>query len=271
MKKSLDPKDFFEEDWVDTYKKRMRALHLQMIEIRTTFFLYEKIVKFPFHLFGQYAGHFWNLTRKSMFVAIIVGLWRLLYDEDPDSLTAVKLRNEVMKRGKNQEAKAQIEKVLCEANIKKRLRSIKDKIQRMRHKHFAHLYVGYVDNPPQKPLRGVTLKEISDLLDAAEDTLNAIGLGAQYMLLPAEYAPEARHPQGKDARPDIEKMLDDMVYNCPDFHLPEQKPYEFKFYWKKRSSEERKVYNHYRRKFDLPEIDNSGLKRQMKPTTKSSD
>jgi len=269
MKKSLDPKDFFEKGWVDTYQKRMKALHLQMSEIRTTFFLYEKIVKFPFRLFGQYAGHFWNLTRRSMFMAIIIGLWRLLYDEDPNSLTAVKLRNEVMERAKNQEAKAQIGKVLREANVTKRLRSIKDQIQRMRHKHFAHLDVRYVDNPPQKPPRGVTLKEVSDLLDAAEDTLNAIGLGVQYMFLPGEYAPEVQHPQGRDPRPDIEKMLDDMVYNCPDFHLPEQKPYKFKFYWKNRSPEERRVYNHYRKKFGLPEIENSWLKRQMQPTTKS--
>jgi hypothetical protein len=253
---SLDPKEVFEEDWVDTYKKRISALHLQMSEIRSTFFLYEKIVKFPFHLFLQYPGHFWTLTRKSMFVAVIVGLWRLLYDDDPNSLTVVKMRNEVMKRARDQTAKDEIAVILRRANVKDRLASIKDEIQRMRHNHFAHLDAVNVDNPTAQASQGVTLKEISDLLDAAEDVLNAIGLDTQYMFLPTDYEPTVRQPQGIDPRPDIERVLDEMVRSCPGFHLPETKPYEFKFYWKHRNPVERRVFNQYRRKFGMPEIEN---------------
>jgi len=258
MHRSFDLKEFFEDDWVDIYKKRMSALHLQMSEIRTTFFLYEKIVKFPFHLFGRYHGYFWVLTRKSMFVAIIVGLWRLLYDDDPDSLTAIRMKNEVMRRAKNQEAKDRIAKVLRDANVTGRLASIKEEIRRIRHKHFAHLDAAYVDNPPHESPQGVTLKEVSDILDAAEQTLNTIGLDTQYMFLPADYARNVRHPQGVDSRPDIEKILDALVQSCPDLYLPENKPYEFKFYWKNRNPDERRVYNHYRRKFGLREIENEG-------------
>jgi len=253
---SLDPKEVFEEDWLDTYKKRMRALHLQMSEIRTTFFLYEKIVKFPFNLFLQYPGHFWPLTRKSMFVAIIVGLWRLLYDDDPNSITVGKMKNEVMKRARDQTAKEEIAGILRRANVKDRLPSIKDEIKRMRHKHFAHFDVVNVDNPPVRASQGVSLKELSDLLDAAEDVLNATGLNTQYMFLPGEYEPTVRQPQRIDPRPDIERIFDEIVQSCPSFHLPEIKPYEFKLYWKKRNPDERRVFNQYRRKFGMPEIEN---------------
>ena len=51
---SLDPKDIFGADWSEIYKIRMRALHLQMSEIMSTFYIYESIVKFPFHLFGEF-------------------------------------------------------------------------------------------------------------------------------------------------------------------------------------------------------------------------
>ncbi len=254
---SLDPKEVFEEDWVDTYKKRISALHLQMSEIRSTFFLYEKIVKFPFHLFLQYSGHFWSLTRRSMFVAITVGLWRLLYDEEPNSLTVVKMRNEVMKRARDQTAKDEIQRILRRANLKNRLVTIKDEIRRMRHKHFAHLDRVNVDNPPVQASQGVTIQEISDLLDAAEYILNAIGLDTQYKFLLGGYDSTVRQPQGIDPRTDIEQMLDDMVKSSPGFNLPETNPYEFEFYWKNKNPNERKVFNQYRKKFGMKEIDNN--------------
>ena len=253
---SLDPKEVFEEGWVDTYKKRISALHLQMAEIRSTFFIYEKIVKFPFHLFQKYPGHFWSLARRSMFVAITVGLWRLLYDEESNSLTVVKLKNDVMKRAKDQTAKGEIQKLLRRANLKKRLASIKDEIKRIRHKHFAHLDIVNVDNPPAQTSHGVSIQEISDLLDAAEYVLNAIGLDTEYKFLLGGYDSTVRQPQGIDSRSDIEIMLDDMVKNSSGFNLPETDPYKFAFYWKHKKLNERKVFNQYRKKFGLKEIDN---------------
>jgi hypothetical protein len=191
-----------------------------------------------------------------MFVAIVVGLWRLLYDDDPKSLTVGKMVNGVMKHARDKTAKDEIAGILRRANVKDRLASIKDEIQRMRHKHFAHLDVINVDNPAVQASQGVTLREISDLLDAAEDVLTAIGLDTQYMFLPGDCEPTVRQPQGIDPRPDIERMLDEMVQSCPGFHLPETKPYEFKFYWKQRNPNERTVFNQYRRKFGLSEIEN---------------
>jgi len=253
---NLVPDKVFEKEWMDTYKKRISVLHLEMSEIRMMFFLYEQIVKFPFHLFGIYKGPFWTLTRKSMFVAIVVGLWRLLYDDDPNSLTVSKMRNEVMQGVRDDEAKQEIAKILRRANVKERLVSIKNEIQRMRHEDFAHLDVTNVDNPSNQESPSVTLSEISNLLDTAEEVINAIGLDTEYIFLPMEYHPDVRHPKGVNTRPDIEKMLDDMVQSCPDFHLPETDPDKFKFYWKHRNPKERKIFNEYRKKFSLPEIEN---------------
>lgn len=255
---SLDPKEIFDADWVGIYEKRMEALHLQMSEIRTTYFLYERIVKFPFHLFSRYHGAFWVLTRKSMFVAIIVGLWRLLYDNKPESLTVVKMKNEVMKRARSEEARKHISDFLRKANVKERLSTTRREIKRMRHEHFAHLDVANVDTPPEQKAQGITLTELSHVLDTAEKILNAIGLDTEYMFLPPDYHPRVRHPQGVDSRPDIERILDEMAQSCPDFHLPETKPYEFTFYWKHRNEAERKVFNAYRKKLDLSEIHDNG-------------
>lgn len=255
---SIDRKEIFDADWVGIYEKRMEALHQQMSEIRTTYFLYERIVKFPFHLFSQYHGAFWVLTRKSMFVAIIVGLWRLLYDNEPKSLTVVKMIDEVMKRARSEEARNHISDLLRKAEVKKRLSIIRREIRRMRNEYFAHLDVTNVDTLPEQEAQGFALTEISHVLDTAEEILNALGLDTEYMFLPPDYHPRVRHPKGVDSRPDIERILDDMVESCPGFHLPETKPYEFTFYWKHRNEAERKVFNAYRKKMGLSEILNNG-------------
>ena len=251
----LDPEKVLEKDWVEIYKNRMNALHAHMSEIWTTFFLYEKIVDFPFHLFAEHHGFFWTLTRKSMFVSIIIGLWKILYDDDSKSLTIIKMRNEVMKRAINKMAKNEISELLRQANVKERLANIKNEIQRIRHKHFAHLDIINIDKPSSQQPKGILLKEILDLLNAAGDVINAIGLGTQYEFLPGEYHPAVHQPIGVDSRPDIEIMLDEMVQSCSDFHLPEEKPYEFQHYWKNLNFKEQRVFNQYRRKFGMQEID----------------
>ena len=85
--------------------------------------------------------------------------------------------------------------------------------------------------PTQQTQQNVTLEQVSDLLKTANDVLNAIGLGTQYMLLPADYEPTVQQLQNTDSRPDIERMLDEIVKNNSDLYLPETKPDIFKFYW----------------------------------------
>lgn len=255
----LKAKEVLDSNWVCEYEKRIAILSQQLTEIRTTLFILKRIAQFPFHLFGEYNGPFWDIVIRSTTIAIIVGVYRIVYDKRSEVLTVDSLRKQVMEHLKKSEAKEKdrIERSLKEKNVEDRQNTIKKRINCLRNQFYGHLNADVacgVREPMAQP--SVLLSELEDITEAVHELINAVGFETYYETIHPDYDPNVHPSRSADPKSDIERILDDMVLRCEDFRLPEEKPYEFTFYWKHLSSDERHCYNYYRRKFDLPEIKN---------------
>ncbi len=254
----LEPEDVLRAAWIPAYKRQISILHNQLARVRSTLFVLEHVAKFPFDLFAEHTGPFWNLVRRSLETTVVIGLWRILFDTDGESLTLRQLKNEVMSNALDDLAKQRVAERLRSSAADKRISQIEEKVAELRHKHFAHLDRASATGeagPTNSPT--VSFGELRELAAAAHDLINAIGLGTYYMTLHPDYDPSVTRG-GQRIVPDVEEMFDDMVRRRDDIRMPEEKPYEFQFYWKHRTPRQREAYNAYRKKLGLSEVPDDG-------------
>lgn len=252
----LEPKDVLQPSWIPIYKRQISVLHNQLARVRSTLFVLKHVAKFPFDLFGEHYDPFWNLVRRSLETTVVIGLWRLILDTSRDSLTVRKLKSAVMTHVVDDAAKRRIAECLRVSNADTRISQIENKITELRHKHFAHLdRDSATGKGGPATSSAVSFEELSELATAAHDLINAIGMGTHYKTLYPDYDPSVTCG-GQRITPDVEAMFDEMVNRCDDIRMPEEKPYEFRLYWKQRTPRQRETYNAYRKKFGLPEVPN---------------
>ncbi len=236
---------------------RLTRIKYRSSTIRSTLFVLEQVAKFPFDLFQEYHGPFWQIVVLSLETSVVMGLWRLLFDQDGDSLTLRQLKNQVMAKAQDDSVRRQFTEQLSLQNIKKRIKLIEDRVICLRNKHFAHTDKDTAMG--KAALSQVTLEELRALATAAHDLINAIGVDTDYVTIHPEYEEAFAGLDGSSSRKlDVEALLDDMVARCEDFRMPETKPYDFQFYWKSLTPIQRDAFNDYRRKFGLPEISSDG-------------
>jgi hypothetical protein len=255
---NLKPEELLVESWIPTYKTQIGVLHNQLARIRSTLFVLEHVARFPFDLFVEHPGPFWNLVRGSLETSVVVGLWRILLDTDGDSLTLRQLRNQVMSNARDDAARNSIAAELRSRDVDHRISQTEGRISHLRHSLFAHLDREAVTSLPVNSSHSrVTFVDLRELATAAHDLINAIAMGTYYMTLYPEYDPTVTRG-GQSTRPDVELLFDDMAARSEDLRMPEAKPYEFQFYWKHRNPKQRAAFNEYRGKLGLAEVATDG-------------
>jgi len=94
------------------------------------------------------------------------------------------------------------------------------------------------------------ITELKELRDALNSLLNALAFNVEYSMLPIPY--DARViPQRKT---DIEQILDCIARDSFYLNMPEQRAERWKYRRPHLNEDKLKAINHYRRKFDLPEV-----------------
>jgi len=250
----LRPEDLLSETWVPEYKRRITVLHNQLAQIRSTHFVLEQIARFPFDIFNEHPGPFWGIVRRSLETAVVIGLWRVLLDTDGDSLTLRQLKNQVMVNARDAGARARLADELRTRHVNTGITDAEAKLARLRHKYFAHLDAVLATGPVVvASATHLSFLELNEVVEAAAKLLNAIGMGTYYMTLYPDYDPTVTRGDERIV-PDVELILNGLAERSSDLRLPESKPYEFTFYWKNRTSEQRQAFNAYRKKFNLSEI-----------------
>ena len=65
-------------------------------------------------------------------------------------------------------------------------------------------------------------------------------------MLPPEYSPLVRHPQGTDSRSDIEYILDLLAADSVVLQIPEEQEEYWPVYAKGLTQEQKKIFNEWR-------------------------
>jgi hypothetical protein len=97
----------------------------------------------------------------------------------------------------------------------------------------------------------VSLSELKELCGVLEGVMNALGFGTRYDTLPIVYDPKVQHPAGSDARPDVERLLDELARASEYLNMPETNPEEWPFLCAALADEDLHAINRYRAKFGL--------------------
>lgn len=254
----LNPEDVLEAAWIPTYKRQISILHNHLARVRSTLFILERVAEFPFDLFAKHPGPFWTLVRQSLETTVVIGLWRILLDTDGESLTLRQLKNRVMAKAVDDQARELVANRLRSSAAEKRIGQIEGKVAELRHKHLAHLDLAEATGESgQATSPKVFIAELRELAAAAHDLINAIGIGTYYMTLYPDYDPSVTRGDQRIVA-DVEAILDEMVRRCDAIRMPEEKPYEFRFYWEQRTPRQREAYNAYRKKLGLAEVSQDG-------------
>lgn len=244
---ALDP------DWVPEYEKQRDLLWRELVELRSLVFVLERVAEFPFHLFSDIGrGPFWGLVIRSMETTLVVGLWRIIYDTDPNVLTIRKFRRDIMRHATPTSKQAIADK-LREDGFMKRLGKAEEGVKHLRHKFYAHLDRSRLTNDQDvSPI--LARSDVRMVLDSADKVFNSLAFEKQYLTSLYYRDSPLILSSTNDTPPDIERILDGIALGCPDLHMPEEDPDLFPHYWKSRSESDQALFNLYRRKFGLSEI-----------------
>jgi hypothetical protein len=249
--KILDPQ------WYPMYKQQIDALYSQAIELNSYLFVLEKVMTFPFWLFAENETTFWTLTINSFFQAAVMCSWRVAVDSDSDFLTLRKFKNDLIQHVVDPKAEAILRAELKKIHFDLKLKTVGDKISKLRHRMFAHFHPSFLMTAQGKTpttLPWTTLGDIQIVRDAVNELIQILGFNVGYRFLPISYDPVVKHPRNVDSRPDIVRLLDDLAHGSSIMHMPEREPIVWPHRRKLMSEDEVNLYNEYRKRFRLPEV-----------------
>jgi hypothetical protein len=255
MVDSLDikPSDVLIPESLRDYELSIRALHLQVSSLRTNLFILEHLVGFPFGVLAPDQALFWGIVIRNLYFASLTTAWALAHDTDESSLTMSRFRNTVIPRITDASVARTARERLAGLEFEEVRERVRPRIELLRNKVIAHfdreLLAAPGDSPPRLP--GVSLSELKELCGVLEGVMNALGFGTHYETLPIAYNPKAQHPVGIDARPDVERLLDDLARSSEYLNMPERKPEEWPFLCLALSDDDLLAINRYRAKCGL--------------------
>lgn len=249
----LSAKKMIKDEFYDTYENQLKAIWWQLVRLNSNIFILGKIFALPFDEFFQpQERNFWNLTTAALMESSVLIVWRVGIDARKDTLSINGLKND-MTRNNTGYLKEQY-KLQCKqywkANSKGvSLKHIKQEIEELRHKHFAHLNRD-LNIFLSKEGKLVILPEFENLMlirDDLNSRFDALSVGTHYWKLFGSY-------NSRDYPSDIEKVLEAILRVNPIMNMPEeQSPYWTVF---KNSLSPRviAIMNEYRAKWGLPTV-----------------
>lgn len=245
---NLDPKEVIREGAYDEYDAGMSFFFSELINLNTIIYLAEEIIAFPFDLFASRDDQtFFSMVMASFYDSAILIVTRLATDKKGDLFTLTRFKNNVRDLVK-EEYKKGFELRLKETRFDRGVEELLAKAKNLRYHRIGHTTRALMAGDIK--LFRPNISELRKLCDALNHLMDVLAFNVEYGMLPIPYDPRVL-PRRKT---DIEQILDGIARDSHYLNLPERHPERWKYRRPHLSNEKVKALNHYRRKFDLPEI-----------------
>ncbi len=248
----LPAEQVLENNYLQQYQMAQTAFFSEMVQLNTTVFILDKVINFPFWLFGDGNGNvFFYMTILNGMEVVITITHRLLLDNESKAYSLPKFKNDIATHVKEQFA-MEYRTHLRKARIEKKQRELLQKADRIRNNQIAHLNQSSLLDRTQ--IEWLHITEIDSIRDSLNGIYNCLCFNLENLFVPLSYAPNVVHPVGSDSRPDIVRMLDSIACNSSVLLMPESNPQLWEVRQQNYPPREREIINEYRIKCGLPAV-----------------
>jgi hypothetical protein len=220
----------------------MAYFHNKLSELHHSTYFIGRIIAFPFDLFVHPAEDlFLRMVLDNVAQVAILQITKLTTDNGRDAHTLGRFKT-FMDSAVKAELQADYRQVLKEAKFKPRIRELIDK---PRCSASRRLPIRWHQSPASRWLSSRlarskrSSRELTKLFELAS-------FDTEYRYLLIYYDPRARHPVGRDSRPDIERILEGIARDSPVLRLPESNPMAWPYQRETWSEKKIEQFNHYR-------------------------
>ena len=236
------------------YELEVGAIANEITNFNANLYLMEKIFNFPWDLILDDYGPFWEYVEKALFDSVILSIWKLCIDQDPQGLTLGKLRNKIMIDYVKPEFRDEIIGRLKSANYDTKLAEVQGIYTEIRHNYVAHFNFKKTTTPSAEEItaRQLDLKVLLGTRNLMNSMYQVLSLD-RYAYLPVQYYPDSLNiAAGGPPGIDIDNFLDLLARNSEAVNMPERQPEYWKLFKELRSPEEIEILLSLRKKFGLP-------------------
>jgi hypothetical protein len=230
----------------------MLAFSLQLTYLNVDIFILDHLLAFPFHLFPAPGGNlFFRMAVNNFLSASVLATTRVAGDQDSDFFTLPRFKNWLLQAVRPEyatEFRGRLRQLRFATTVRELLRNA----VRIRHRHIAHIFEEESSERKQNDI--LTFGELKTIRDSLNLLFAGLAFGTEYLFLPVQYLPNIQRPQGVDARPDIERLLDLIANRSELLRLPETHPQQWVYRRGALSEKDRNLLNAYRSKFGLPVV-----------------
>lgn len=247
-----NPEDVLKAEALDEYRVAMAEFHVRLVSLKTDIFIVQKILDFPIGLFTVLEdGLFLRRVVHNFCETAVLQITKMATDQVANARTIRKFKN-FMHRAIKDEYRDDYRQILKEAKFSSRTESLLDKAKKLRDTQIAHS----LRDPAAEtgPEDSITFGDIKSLCDELIRLFEVASFSSEFMYLTISYDPRVQHPAGRDARPDIEKILDSIVRESSVIRMPENRPEVWRHLRERWSQAKIDQFNAYRRKVGMPEV-----------------
>jgi len=248
----IKPEELFQPDFVDHYKSLHNDLWWRVIRVHSTLFTLQQLFEFPFDsLYAPSEMEFWRLVVENCADIVILHLHGLAIDKRRGAHSLPTFRNTIVKAPWLASDKLELFKqVLRKLKFNKAVKSIAERVNKIRDKRIAHRVVDRQTGLPER-LAGVKLAELWELFEAAHSLFGALSFGSGYGTLAGDLIPNT--VDGEPARTCLDGVLDAVLRDSFFVNEPERKAKWWAKHREHRTPEGLRVMNELRKRIGLPE------------------
>lgn len=227
----MPPDEVIKEEYFSGYEEKRDIIWHELIMLRMNLSVLEKLSKFPYKLLGHKEFAFFKLIIYNFKRMIVLGMWRIVEDNDPKSMTLRKFKNCIKRDYIKLEHRKNFKKQ--EKKLNEIEKNINSKIIKLRKKQIAHFDKNYALSPEKET---ITLEEITKAWKSIKELFDLLCFGHQYEVTPLEFMGETG----------VDEFLNMLAINSHKFSLPESNPEAWKIFRSKLSGEDIEKINEYR-------------------------
>lgn len=250
---NLNPEELFQVGFVERYKSLHKDLLWRVIRVHGTLFTIEQLNEFPFDLlYAPSEMEFWRLVIENFVDLVILHLHGLAFDKGSDAHTLLSFKREIVKAPWLGSDKLELfKRIFPERKFHKAVKSIADRVHKIRDSRIAHRLVDWQTGFPKEGLAGVKLEELWELFDAEHSLFAALSFGSAYITLVGDLMPST--VGGEPARTCLDGVLDAVLRDSFFVNEPERMAKWWAKHRKHRTPERLRVMNELRNRIGLPE------------------
>lgn len=244
-------------DWLPIYRERLDALWFQSVQLNSNLYLLEKISEFPVELFALDLRLFWSLAAQAFYESSIMTIGRILGDRRSDVLTLLRFRQDLIDHAADDDARNHLEQHLPVVPSEENLRETLKEVIRVRNEWIAHLrrrVIAAVDGGSPGMVI-VPLGPLQAVRDAVNHLIDALALDVGKAHIYMDYSDLVQQPPGEGFRPDIDRILDQIVGASAALRMPEEQPQYWRGVWEDLSEHDRSQFNKHRARQGLQPYD----------------